>query len=1513
VPLASAISCTTLSLRQAAARMLLDDATDASIRDRLYMPVLDALASESDLDMVVEWLRIVNSVLVFGTEDEEEEEDSESEADAEPKWDGDNLYMLVSGMTSILGARASFPAHSWIQLRSTIASLMLSAVCAIVAKGEAAADDCEWTVFEPILGTCAVMLALGGQDEANDDLSPLLPLFPPSTSAFLASLSLPAKKAPLAAALGAMADPKDVIVPLMDAESEREQGRGGVRDLVDSRLEEDSYAQTMRLVLHPPAQLPRPESSTFLQNEHLATALSVIAGHALPTDTERDTTLSRMASLALSAHARSPTLSMAYLTSLAKDNAVAFASILHALPAQLTPTIAQAAAKCTNPAVCALVALQLNSAPLSISVRELGVGQYVHVSERDGATLAKVYASSKKLGAVHTLCACLGDSNHASKRVTLLAVAKLVNVETLGLHGACLAASLLTRMCMMLPGGQVWATSLKMMGSLPLPTRWHCVATLCDSVRGVPDSGTVPVVGFSSEDVFGLCRSLISNDASATSDVFGQVVAACVASEVLSSEGCLSQACLTVCLPLVAALTSHTSFVPVPQGTLTAIVEGLVERLNVLPLHPSVDLSACIESHSESVARWYMTRTETLVGSAYDTLLQSALEHPEITPVVLAGVNRCLSMGLDQEPADAMDIARAAVALMADAAAASLRQPLSALLATNALRLSESDLMDHYALPLIEMAKEGIKPVEEGETVQDEDVSMEEESEETDSDDDDVPLEDLSSKYTMRPSTISNLVCTAVEGLSPLSDQDAQVVSVLEECCGIIGSLPASACGEGMARLALARPSLCHILIVSGKAGSVASSLLPLHHQTSALHTLRESASPLSPYPSSTDGVAELTAFWAHTLSPYFAQRLRASSDMDAVGVVALLLETAVRSEGPDGAETPEKERERDNRLKGVASMASTGTLGAAFCSLDTADTLGMARALRLLTSVAESVEGSEDAQDLLRALPGLCKQLSQPKACIEALDASAALARAASGLEGSDVLIGTLYPGLVTQIQYRDGGDKPRASPAVALADVILAAPLHCLRHINDIVDGVEALLAESASRARAGLSLALSLTNAVPQFLAPRLQGLLSALAALHVGGKPWRSKARDASLCAAVEAMLPLHPKGSVPATARVCVMSLASQVPPRVFIPALCRAGREPTTLIRPASCLLLASAALMSAKEVKVSGSAISHLLAMGRSLLDVREKSWRTTAEARGRAAAVDLVQWGQGDEGGAAPGPKRKVGPILVHCKSIVLPKRKSKKKSSWKHYGTVSRGIALMHAVAVLVAVSGDVLAPQLTPCLDIALSALEGHDEEWDTPSSPDPCGVLGDKNMPFYEPPAGVPMGVVPSPWPARDTPVQDRPRVAAIRHTLVMLDAMAQAGVDAFPTVQRGLSALPLVCIPFSCQYVAYKAAAECTATHNVQGTGALDNWRIFHADVLKHASDDSPDVRRRAVMLLTALWTKLGNEWLQLLPLALPVIQETLEDPDSGVQRQAREWCEAIETATGTSIKELTG
>ena len=82
-------------------------------------------------------------------------------------------------------------------------------------------------------------------------------------------------------------------------------------------------------------------------------------------------------------------------------------------------------------------------------------------------------------------------------------------------------------------------------------------------------------------------------------------------------------------------------------------------------------------------------------------------------------------------------------------------------------------------------------------------------------------------------------------------------------------------------------------------------------------------------------------------------------------------------------------------------------------------------------------------------------------------------------------------------------------------------------------------------------------------------------------------------------------------------------------------------------------------------------------------------------------------------------------------------------------------------------------------------------------------------------------------------------------------------------------------------------------------------------WKPAHRGVLQATRDSAPRARRVALAALTETCAKLQEEYLVLLPEAIPFLSELFEDPDEGVEGAARALTATLAELSGENLKSL--
>ncbi|KAJ2024737.1 snoRNA-binding rRNA-processing protein utp10, partial [Coemansia sp. S85] len=85
------------------------------------------------------------------------------------------------------------------------------------------------------------------------------------------------------------------------------------------------------------------------------------------------------------------------------------------------------------------------------------------------------------------------------------------------------------------------------------------------------------------------------------------------------------------------------------------------------------------------------------------------------------------------------------------------------------------------------------------------------------------------------------------------------------------------------------------------------------------------------------------------------------------------------------------------------------------------------------------------------------------------------------------------------------------------------------------------------------------------------------------------------------------------------------------------------------------------------------------------------------------------------------------------------------------------------------------------------------------------------------------------------------------------------------------------------------------------------GNDAL--WKMINQEVMLKSRSDVPSVRVASLVVLQALYGKLGEEFLILLPETIPFLAELLEDDNGLVERATQETVKVIESHLGESLQ----
>lgn len=88
-------------------------------------------------------------------------------------------------------------------------------------------------------------------------------------------------------------------------------------------------------------------------------------------------------------------------------------------------------------------------------------------------------------------------------------------------------------------------------------------------------------------------------------------------------------------------------------------------------------------------------------------------------------------------------------------------------------------------------------------------------------------------------------------------------------------------------------------------------------------------------------------------------------------------------------------------------------------------------------------------------------------------------------------------------------------------------------------------------------------------------------------------------------------------------------------------------------------------------------------------------------------------------------------------------------------------------------------------------------------------------------------------------------------------------------------------------------------------------TDSSTHHKEMNTAILQHIRSDNASIRLAAVQCERALTTRLGEEWLALLPEMLPFISEAMEDDDEVVEREVQRWVVEIEEILGESLNPM--
>ncbi|KAJ3122248.1 HEAT repeat-containing protein 1 [Nowakowskiella sp. JEL0407] len=92
----------------------------------------------------------------------------------------------------------------------------------------------------------------------------------------------------------------------------------------------------------------------------------------------------------------------------------------------------------------------------------------------------------------------------------------------------------------------------------------------------------------------------------------------------------------------------------------------------------------------------------------------------------------------------------------------------------------------------------------------------------------------------------------------------------------------------------------------------------------------------------------------------------------------------------------------------------------------------------------------------------------------------------------------------------------------------------------------------------------------------------------------------------------------------------------------------------------------------------------------------------------------------------------------------------------------------------------------------------------------------------------------------------------------------------------------------------------------CIGQLAVAGTEPL--WKVLNAQTLQRMKNDQAEIRCAAVLLLCEFYTKIGEEYLVLLPETVPAISELMEDDDENVQKYCQKLLGIIQNHLGEDL-----
>lgn len=87
--------------------------------------------------------------------------------------------------------------------------------------------------------------------------------------------------------------------------------------------------------------------------------------------------------------------------------------------------------------------------------------------------------------------------------------------------------------------------------------------------------------------------------------------------------------------------------------------------------------------------------------------------------------------------------------------------------------------------------------------------------------------------------------------------------------------------------------------------------------------------------------------------------------------------------------------------------------------------------------------------------------------------------------------------------------------------------------------------------------------------------------------------------------------------------------------------------------------------------------------------------------------------------------------------------------------------------------------------------------------------------------------------------------------------------------------------------------------------------GSESHYKELNSGLLKLMRSEKIQDKLAAIKCEQGLTTRLGEDWLSLLPEMLPLISEMLEDDDEAVERETQKWIKQIEEILGENLDSM--